>query len=418
MYKEKLRPQFHFTAPEGWLNDPNGLLYYAGEYHLFYQFKPAGGRKGWGHAVSTDLLHWEDLGMAIPATDSHGETWSGSAVVDFDNVLGLQSGDEKTLAAFFTGRDTWGQYLYVSTDKGRNWRPLQKEPVIPMLMPGNRDPRVLFHQESGRWVMVLWCRAPENTEEREDPDGVYLFFTSDNLVEWEQQSSLGTFFECPDLFKLPVEGTDEERWVLVDGTGDVQIGQFDGKAFAPETDLQKGDFGNHYFATQTWNPVPDGRVIQLAWMRNNQQQAEQRYPEMPFDQQMNFPCELTLKKTAAGIQLFRYPMREIDQLHSDVPAVDCADIVIPPADRPAEVVVTRGGIVLCELSGGVLKAFNQEVEVSPHEEIRLLVDRVSVEIFIARGKMVLSFCYCPVNDESLAVSSPSAVQVNALRSTW
>lgn len=418
MYKEKLRPQFHFTAPEGWLNDPNGLLCHDGEYHLFYQFKPAGGRKGWGHAVSADLLHWNDLGMAIPATDSYGETWSGSAVVDFDNVLGLQSGDEKTLAVFFTGRDTWGQYLYVSTDKGRSWRPFQQEPVIPMCMPGNRDPKVFFHQESDRWVMVLWCRAPENTEEREDPDGVYLFFTSDNLVDWEQQSSLGTFFECPDLFKLPVDGTGEERWVLIDGAGDVQIGQFDGKIFTPEMDSQKGDFGNNFFATQTWNQVPGGRIIQLAWMRNNHQLPEQRYPEMPFDQQMNFPCELTLRKTKDGIQLFRYPIREIDQLHSDAPAEDCADIMIPPAEKQRELAVAQGGVVLCELSGGVLKAFEQEVEVSPHEEIRILVDRVSVEIFIARGQKVLSFCYCPVNDEALVVNSDGAAQVRTVNSIW
>ncbi|MDA3799612.1 MAG: glycoside hydrolase family 32 protein [Kiritimatiellae bacterium] len=417
MYNEKLRPQFHFTAKSGWLNDPNGLLYHDGEYHMFYQFVPPGEIKGWGHAVSTDLLHWDDLGMAIPANNVYGETWSGSAVVDFDNVLGLQSGADKTLAAFFTGLSTWGQYMYVSTDKGRTWEPFQDEPVIPEIMPGNRDPKVFFHTESGKWILVLWCRAPENTEDAENHDGIYLFFASDDLVNWERRSSLGSFFECPDLFKLTVEDTDDEKWVLVDGKGDYLVGDFDGNAFVPETDIQKGDFGNNFYATQTWNNVGE-RIVQLVWMRNTETEDQERYPEMPFDQQMNFPCELSLKNCSDGIKVFRYPIDEIKELYSDDEPIDCADIIIKPSDKQREVTVSKGGITLCSLTGGTLKAFDKDLCCSMKEEVRILVDRVSVEIFVSEGEKVLSFCYLPINDDVLAVCSDGEVQVNALRSIW
>ncbi len=416
VYHEKLRPQFHFTAKGGWLNDPNGLLYNEGTYHMFFQHRPDGEGLGWGHAESPDLLHWEYLGLAIPDTDPHGPAWSGSAAVDEENVLGLQKGDVKTLAAFFTGRGTWGQYMYVSTDKGKTWEPFQEEPVVPMINPGNRDPKVFFHTESGTWVMVLWCRAPENTEDSENPQGVYTVLNSDDLVHWEVQSSIGPFFECPDLFELPVENTDERRWVMANGSGDYMIGDFDGKTFTPETELLKGDRGNNFYATQTWNNMPEGRIVQLTWMRNaawdTDQTRDDRYPGMPFDQQMNFPCELTLKKTEEGIRLFRYPISEIETLYTEESEeFNGADIT---AADDADLKISRGAVLLCEVSGGILKAFDKEETVSG--EVRILVDRVSVEIFLNKGEKVLSFCYLPENEEGLTVDGKADVRF--IKSIW
>jgi levanase/fructan beta-fructosidase len=356
--------------------------------------------------------------MAIPATESYGEAWSGSAVVDRDNRLGLQGGKDKTLAVFFTGEKTWGQYLSVSTDMGRTWRLFRDEPVIPMIMPGNRDPKVFFHDESGKWVMALWCRHPDNTGDREDPAGLYLFFNSDNLVEWERQSSIRPFYECPDLFKLPVDGTDDYRWVLVNGNGDHMIGHFDGKAFVPGTTLLKGDYGNNFYATQTWNHLPGGRIVQMAWMRNTGAEGS-RYPGMPFDQQMIFPRELSLRMTPDGVRMFRNPVKEIEGLYSGGQDATCCDIELEAPEAPGTAVISRGGTILCEVSSDTVSAFGKKVPVSSGEVVRLLVDRVSVEIFIGEGRATMSFCYLPVDHGKPAVEVSGKVsRFRMLRSIW
>ena len=185
-YSEKYRPQYHFTPEKNWMNDPNGLVYYGGEYHLFYQYNPFGKEWGymhWGHAVSKDLVRWEHLPIAItPDEDSkdknHATAFSGCAVVDQNNTAGLQVGDEKTLLIFYTSFEC-GQRLAYSNDKGRTWKKYSKNPLIPFEKDDARDPKVFFHQPSGNWVMALY-RRPEGDEKKQ---GISIY-TSKNLINW------------------------------------------------------------------------------------------------------------------------------------------------------------------------------------------------------------------------------------------
>ena len=295
-YNELYRPQFHFTPEKNWHNDPNGLVYYDGEYHLFYQYNPNGKEWGymhWGHAVSEDLIHWEHLPVAIyPDEDSKDKefctAFSGSAIVDEKNLLAKQKGDNKTLVIFYTSKEC-GQRIAYSTDRGRTWEKFEGNPIIPYDETDDaRDPKVIWFEPSQKYVMVLYRKS--TGEERSK--GV-SFYTSENLIDWEYKSHVYGYYECPDLVPLKVTNRPEEtKWVLFDGDGTYLVGSFNGEEFTPETAKMKSDFGKNYYATQTWSNIPadDGRVIQIAWMRNGE------FPGMPFNGQMTFPTELELTR--------------------------------------------------------------------------------------------------------------------------
>ena len=236
---DRYRPSFHFTPPSNWLNDPNGLLYFEGEYHLFYQYHPHStlwGPMHWGHAVSVDLVNWQHLPIALHP-DEHGMIFSGSAVVDWHNSAGF---GEKTLVAIFTysNERRESQNLAYSTDKGRTWTKYAGNPVIPYPDHFNfRDPKVIWHED--HWVMSL---AAGDT---------VLFYTSIDLKHWDQSGSFGGGYgstdgvwETPDLFQLPVANASDSRWVLIVGVGNggpaggsatqYFIGDFDGRNFVSE----------------------------------------------------------------------------------------------------------------------------------------------------------------------------------------
>jgi fructan beta-fructosidase len=199
-YGERLRPQFHFTSRTNWLNDPNGLVFYKGEYHLFFQHNPSGinwGNMTWGHAVSTDLLHWRQLDDALKP-DRLGTIFSGSAVVDWDNTAGFQSGNEKTLVAIFTSAGKpFTQSMAYSTDRGRSWRKYDKNPVLNHVAGENRDPKVIWHVPTKRWIMALYLDGEK-----------YALFSSPDLKRWEKLCDLPEFgaSECPDFFELQITG--------------------------------------------------------------------------------------------------------------------------------------------------------------------------------------------------------------------
>ncbi|HRX10481.1 MAG TPA: glycoside hydrolase family 32 protein, partial [Draconibacterium sp.] len=255
-YNELYRPQYHFTPEKNWHNDPNGLVFYDGEYHMFYQYNPRGNEWGfmhWGHAISTDLIHWEHLPIALyPDNNSEDKefctAFSGSAIVDEHNLLGKQSGDIKTLVAFYTSKDC-GQRIGFSTDKGRTWEKYSGNPIIPFdEMDDARDPKVFWHEESKKWVMVLYRKTSNDDKTK----GVSIY-TSENLTEWIWKSHVPGFFECPDLVKLKVTNRPgESKWILFDGDGSYLIGDFNGESFTPESAKIKSDFGKNYYATQTW----------------------------------------------------------------------------------------------------------------------------------------------------------------------
>ncbi|MGQ8335192.1 GH32 C-terminal domain-containing protein [Sunxiuqinia sp. A32] len=306
LYKESKRPQFHFSPRRGWNNDPNGMVYNKGEYHLYYQHNPYERNwenMHWGHAVSKDMIHWEELPDAL-YPDSIGTMFSGTATVDFENTSGFKTGDEDVIVAAYTA-DSPGnevQCIAYSNDRGRTFQKYSGNPVIDTKEKWGtknlRDPKIFWHAESGKWVMVLFEKTGMS------------FFNSDNLKDWDFQSHTGGFWECPELFELPVDGDKENtRWVLYGASGTYILGSFDGKVFTPETDKLRYFRGKMY-AGQTFNNIPkeDGRRIQIGWG-----QIEQ--PGMPFSRMMMFPNEFTLRTTKEGVRLFSEPIAEIEHLH-------------------------------------------------------------------------------------------------------
>ncbi len=311
LYREKLRPQFHFTSRRGWNNDSNGMVYYDGEYHLFYQHNPYGWKWGnmtWGHAISKDIVHWTELKDAIHP-DHLGTIFSGSAVIDVNNTAGFQTGDEKVIVCIYTSAggtnpmskgQPFTQSIAYSNDRGRTFKVYENNPIIDHISGGNRDPKVIWHTPTGQWVMALYLDKK-----------IMSFFTSDDLKSWEFQSKIECFHECPELFELPIDGNkNNKKWILYGGSGDYLIGDFDGKQFKSQTDEITFHYGNCFYASQTFNNIPreDGRRIQIAWGRV-------AMPGMPFNQMMLFPVTLRLQATEEGPRMFAEPICEIEKIH-------------------------------------------------------------------------------------------------------
>ncbi len=325
---EPLRPQYHFTPKTGWLNDPNGLVFYEGEYHLFFQYYPhdtVWGPMHWGHAVSTDLVNWQHLPTAL-YPDELGYIFSGSAVIDWHNTAGF---GKEAMVLFFTHHHpetlAQSQSLAYSVDNGRSFSLYPGNPIIPTPegLRDFRDPKVLWYDAgdgSGHWVMSLAA----NHE--------ILFYTSDNLIDWEENGRFGAthgpptgLWETPDLFQLPVANSRESRWVLTIGYDDKSntkksgtlyfIGKFDGKTFTsedPEESVLWADFGADFYAAQSWSDVPDGRRLWLAWL-NNWLYAF-NIPTTTWRGSFSLPRELGLVKTNAGTRLTQKPVPELQNL--------------------------------------------------------------------------------------------------------
>ena len=317
VYREKHRPQVHFSTIRGWINDPNGLVYYDGEYHLFFQHYPYGyywGQPHWGHVVSTDLVHWKQLPDALYRHELGG-IYSGSAVIDYKNTSGLKTGKNDVMVAIYTTtrafkeRNAACQNIAYSNDKGQTWTDYEDNPVIgdrtDVLGTYNaRDPKVFWHEPTGRWLMVVFERIGHS------------IFTSDDLKEWEYQSHNQTFWECPELFELPVDGNPQNtKWVMYGVSGDYLIGDFDGKTFTAELGMFNYLQGK-FFAAQTFNNVPshDGRRIQIGYVEIPGW-VDIPDPGPLFNGMMGFPTELTMRTTANGVRMFNEPVKEIEELH-------------------------------------------------------------------------------------------------------
>ncbi|MGG1638756.1 GH32 C-terminal domain-containing protein [Paenibacillus sp. NRS-1760] len=322
-YTERYRPQYHLSVETGNMSDPNGMVYYEGEYHQFYQNSGQ-----WGHAVSQDLVHWEHLPVAL-IRDELGEIWSGSAVVDWNDTSGFFQG-KSGLVAIFTHFQSGvqSQSIAYSSDRGRTWTKYEGNPVIPN--PGIkdfRDPKVIWHEASKRWIMVV------------SVDNHVRFYSSPDLRNWTKtgefginQGSHAAVWECPDLFELPVDGSGNHKWVLTLSVGNNEatkgstaqyfIGEFDGKTFHNDNPADKvlwTDYGKDFYAAVSYSDIPekDGRRIWLGWMSN------WRYPfTMPTDPwkgNMSVPRELTLRDIPSeGIRLIQQPVKELDSLRGTV----------------------------------------------------------------------------------------------------
>lgn len=446
MYHERFRPQFHFSAARGWINDPNGMMYYDGEYHLFFQHNPYGaswGNMTWGHAVSTDMIHWRQLPDAIHP-DELGAIFSGSGVVDHKNTTGWQSGEHTPLVAVYTSAggsnaqsegQPFTQSIAYSTDRGRTLTKYEGNPVLEHIVGGNRDPKVIWHEPTEQWVMILYLERLR-----------FAFWGSPDLKTWTKLSELEIpdGHECPDLFELAVDGDPENtRWVVWEAAGRYFVGDFDGKVFTPDSELLHSCFGANDYAAQTFSNVPDedGRRIQIAWMRG------ERYPGMPFNQQMTVPRVLTLRTTPDGIRLFMEPVEELKKLrgrehrHADVALGaepvkldgvegDLLDIeaVLELGEADAVGIDVRGHRIEYSAAARELTALGSKAPLEPEDgriTLRILVDRTSIEVFANAGRVQMANLFLPDDDKrDLAVyatggpAKAPSVAVWELRSIW
>ena len=447
LYSEAARPQFHFTAQKNWLNDPNGLVFFDGEYHLFYQYNPFGSEWGnmhWGHAVSTDLVHWTELPIAL-YPDGLGTMYSGSAVVDWSDTTGFQAGDAPPLVAAYTaaGGDDPGspgqlytQCLAFSHDRGRTWEKYAGNPVLPHRAGQNRDPKVIWDTVHSCWVVCLYLEGND-----------FALYTTPDLKQW---THLETFAlpgsdECPDFFPLSVEGElGKPLWVFMGANGLYLLGEFDGEKFTVTEGPYRSDYGANFYAGQTYSDIPaaDGRRIQIVWMRGGV------YPEMPFNQQMSFPCTLTLHRHAEGLRLHRNPIHEIQRQRGAVHR--WLNQAVQPGENPLPAISGELFEILVEVAdnkgGGAWGLFvgGQEVRYDPSSRtlhclgcsapldaengkitLHLLVDRTSIEVFANGGLISLSSCFVPVPGKSglafFAEDSAATVislEIYELHSAW
>lgn len=399
LYKETNRPQIHYTQRRGWNNDPNGLIYYEGEYHLFYQHNPYErdwGNMHWGHAVSKDLIHWEELPIAL-FPDEHGTMFSGSAVIDYKNTAGFNKGNIPAMVAVYTADspEKQVQCIAYSLDKGRTWTKYDGNPVVDSKAKWNshdtRDPKVFWYEPTGKWVMVL-----------NERDG-HSIYNSDDLKHWTFESHITGFWECPELFELPVDGvTGNKKWVMYGASGTYMIGSFDGRTFVPES-------GKHYYSTgtiyaaQTFTNIPsgDGRRIQIGWGRIS-------HPGMPFNGTMLLPTVLSLRTTKDGIRLFSEPIKELEVLQiakgqwKDLSAEKAGEL-LQPYNHTGSLRI-RTTLSLSHATNAGLSLYGQNlldydmnfnkvngVFYSPEDmtsmeiSVDIILDRTSVEVFVDGG---------------------------------
>lgn len=436
-FPEKHRPQYHFTPPANWMNDPNGMVFYEGEYHLFYQYFPDGNKWGpmhWGHAISTDFVHWEHLPIAL-YPDSIGYIFSGSAVIDYKNTSGLGTATNPPMVAIYTYHNMEGekaktidfqtQGIAFSLDKGRTWTKYEGNPVIKN--PGIRDfrdPKVSWYEPDQKWVMILAVK--DHTE----------IYSSKDLKSWKKESDFGKgigahggVWECPDLFKLK-DQSGIEHWVMLvsinpngpQGGSATQyfVGNFDGKTFMPaDTTTRWIDFGADNYAGVTWNNIPekDGRRLFLGWMSN--WQYAQEVPTEKWRSAMTIPRELKLKKESNGFRIISKPVIELDKIVgkampiqqsefalSDssfvitVTGTDLTDFDLRLSNEKNETYkfkITAEKLISDRTKAGI-NSFS-EVFAAVHnaplggvqpKKLQLFVDASSVEIFVNDGELVMT----------------------------
>ena len=414
LYREPGRPLLHYSPRRGASSDANGLVWFDGEWHLHYQHVPCnvtpGNQNcnwGWGHAVSRDLVTWEELPDTL-WPDERGVAVSGSCVVDHHNSSGLGSPGRPPMVIFYTAyggsnRLSHGRSVDVcivySTDRGRTWRPHDGNPVIGNIDRGNRDAKVFWYQPGGHWVMVLYIH-----------NDVHFILTSTDLLHWQFQSQVPGMHECPELFELPVQdepGTS--RWVFFGASCDYYLGAFDGTRFVPETDIIRFKYTDgSLYASQTFNNAPDGRRILVA-----KGQVSGLNPML--NSLITFPIELTLRRTDEGLRIHQNPVAELDRLRTG--AVSGADGTIVSDDEPLsiqpagrlldielELTPAGAGALTLEILGKEIRLDLRRMELQFHEELedndvraplapvdgrldlRLLVDTIFLEIFSARGR--------------------------------
>lgn len=432
LYSENMRPQIHFTTKNGWINDPNGLIYIDGTYHMFYQHNPGGpvwDNMHWGHAESRDLIHWEEKDIAL-FPDETGMMFSGSAVIDKNNVLGLQNGNTPTSLLFYTATNPFSQHMAYSTDNFKTIHKYQQNPVLPNIIDQNRDPKVVFCDELGCYIMALYLEKD-----------TYALFKSDNLTDWKllQHITLPGDGECPDIFCLKDQYGDR-KWVLMGAKDKYIVGRFTDAKFEPLQPVQSFHYESSGYAGQSFYNLPGGRIVRMVW----DMWADLRTP--PFAGQMSIPVELTLEKHNDRYYISGNPVKELtsiydsSRLYSDIclKANKCRTFSLE--DKPA-VIKIKGGFdkkskldfsifgisFMCDMKENIFKINEKTAPVSCSEErfdLTIIIDRCSTEVFIDGGKVFLTdVSICDRNINYFEINSDTdynieAMEIHSLKSIW
>ena len=452
-YDESLRPQFHFSSKKNWINDPNGMVYYKGEYHLFFQHNPKANHWGnmtWGHAVSKDMVHWEQLQHAI-LPYGNGTIFSGTAAVDFPNSLGKNTVDEKAIVAYFTHaqndkNDLFYQAGAYSTDRGRTFQLIDGgRPLVPNqgFDRGERDPKIFWHAPTKKWVLILWVKRAH--KKNENDLGKVRFFGSTDLKNWKKLSDFDRkwVYECMDMVELEVDADpNNKRWLIYDASFDYEIGTFDGQSLVTDQKNHLGDLGDAYYAAQTFNNNPDKRTVIMGWLRTGKNNIYVNQ-KMPFNQHMSFPATLELRTTPMGIKLFRWPVEEIKRLyHKSLryekielgllnenlknESFDGVDLYVA-FDRKRTTsfeMNIRGQILIYEKDNFYFNDVTLPTQNKNKVNVRILLDRTSIEIFVDDGFSVFSTYSVPTEKNSqISLRSDKKLyfdefEVNKLRSIW
>lgn len=467
----KYRPVYHHTPEYGWMNDPNGMFYKDGKWHLYYQLNPYGSKwqnMTWGHSVSTDLIHWEAMPIAI-RPNGLGAVFSGSCAIDRENTAGF--GKDAVIALYTSAGTSQMQSLAYSTDDGETYSIYGGNPIITLETEA-RDPNMFWHEQSGQWVLVL-----AHALEKE-----MLFFTSKDMKNWTLSSSFGKgigcqegVWECPDLFELPVEGTDMKKWVLLCninpggpfGGSATQyfVGDFDGKTFTADKNAEGEivtkwlDYGKDHYATVSWSDVPDGRRVVIGWMSNWQYAAD--VPTLQYRSANTLPREITLFRGDDGeIYAASNPAQEMLALRGKtvvnqksirlnnslrkytLPSTNggaCEIVMDIDAPKASSVILSIGNnagenvkviynpvnhsLTFDRKSSGNVKFsrnFAENTVSVTHESdgklsLRIYVDRSSIEVFGNGGKCVMTNTVFPENPyTTLTLTSEGRARINGL----
>ena len=409
--REKFRPAYHHTPQYGWMNDPNGMFYKDGEWHLYYQYNPYGSlweNMTWGHSVSKDLVHWEALPLAIEA-DALGTIFSGSCVVDKDNTAGF--GKNAVIAFYTSAGEAQTQSMAYSTDGGRTFNKYEKNPVVTFNAPDFRDPKVFWYDGTNRWIMMLAVGQEMQ------------IWSSANLKDWQKESSFGSEYgnhggvwECPDLLKI------EDKWVLICninpggpfGGSATQyfVGDFDGHKFTCESmpKVTKWlDYGKDHYATVSFSNAPDGRTVVLAWM-SNWQYANQ-VPTRQFRSANSIARDLGLFKDGEETYVSVIPSKETLAMRGKKiknPTDACEIVVDVKGSMELILSNTKGEQVVMKYdaqkqtfamnrkqSGDISfsEAFPIETTAPTHgalKQLRLFIDHSSIEAFASDGKIAMT----------------------------
>jgi len=409
VFTEEFRPRVHFTPAQNWMNDPNGLLYYKGKYHLFFQHNPQGilwGNMSWGHAVSTDLLSWQYLPVAIECTDTTG-IFSGSAVVDETNSSGFGSLDNQPLVAIYTvhqnDESNQSQHIAYSLDEGLTWVKYADNPVLDLGMKDFRDPKVTWEPITKTWLMTV--AKPQEFK--------IAFFRSTDLKSWQYVSDFGPLgatggiWECPDLFPL-LTPNGQSKWVLIvslnpggvaGGSGTQYfIGDWDGENFTTDQSSTKWiDYGRDNYAGVTFNHTPDNRRIFIGWMNNWDYAA--KLPSPIWRTSMTTPRELAIAEVNGDLLLTSHPIAELKAPYDQSFAISAAnDALITIGTAPHQVEIKFDATskrVSVDRSRAWFDGIEDAPQLTPPIElpeftIRAVIDHGSLELFIPEAGLAIT----------------------------